>query len=177
LTILDCRLSVADESQKSRFMLSRRMRLSRGRDFLATRNGGVRRHVGPLQIFVRPNDLGFARLGLSISRRAGNAVMRNTLKRRLREAFRLMQHEWTEFAMVQAQAAAASAGERGLARPQAARMQGYDVVIGAKAHDLLTLAEYRAALSKAVREAHQSWQKKQQRRSRQPTRKPGSDEG
>jgi len=39
------------------------------------------------------NDLGHARLGLVVSRRVGGAVVRNGWKRRLREAFRLAQHE------------------------------------------------------------------------------------
>lgn len=33
------------------------------------------------------NELGTARLGLSVSRRVGNAVVRNTVRRRLREVF------------------------------------------------------------------------------------------
>ncbi len=36
-----------------------------------------------------PNDLAFARLGLTVGRRLGNSVKRNSLKRILREAFRL----------------------------------------------------------------------------------------
>ena len=39
------------------------------------------------------NDLGHARLGLAVSRRVGNAVVRNGWKRRIREAFRLAQHD------------------------------------------------------------------------------------
>jgi ribonuclease P protein component len=35
------------------------------------------------------NGLEFARLGLSVSRQVGNAVVRNAWKRRIREAFRL----------------------------------------------------------------------------------------
>lgn len=34
-----------------------------------------------------PNELGTARLGLSVSRKIGNAVTRNTVRRRLREVF------------------------------------------------------------------------------------------
>jgi len=34
-----------------------------------------------------PNDLGHPRLGLSVSRKVGGAVTRNTVRRRLREVF------------------------------------------------------------------------------------------
>ena len=39
------------------------------------------------------NGLAVTRLGLSVSRKVGNAVVRNQWKRRIREAFRQMQHE------------------------------------------------------------------------------------
>ena len=35
-----------------------------------------------------PNELPFCRLGLAVSRKVGNAVVRNRIKRRLREIFR-----------------------------------------------------------------------------------------
>jgi ribonuclease P protein component len=35
-----------------------------------------------------PNELGYTRLGLSVSRKSGNAVKRNYWKRSIREAFR-----------------------------------------------------------------------------------------
>jgi ribonuclease P protein component len=46
-----------------------------------------------LLLFAATNHLGWTRIGLSVSRKHGNSVRRHTLKRLLREAFRLSQHE------------------------------------------------------------------------------------
>jgi ribonuclease P protein component len=67
----------------------RRGRLSRSADFdRVTRNG--RSQAGPelvLYVFPRAADDEEPRLGLSVSRKVGGAVDRNTVKRLLREAF------------------------------------------------------------------------------------------
>lgn len=52
-----------------------------------------KRGDGHLLIFAASNSLDESRCGISVSRRHGSAVQRARLKRLLREAFRLSQHD------------------------------------------------------------------------------------
>ena len=66
------------------------LRLRLRRDFLRIQKQG-RKHHSPNFVVASANQpsSGVSRVGFSISRRVGNAVVRNRLKRRLREFFRL----------------------------------------------------------------------------------------
>lgn len=48
---------------------------------------------GPLLVFAAPNGLEHPRLGVSVSRKLGKAVVRNRWKRLIREAFRLSRQQ------------------------------------------------------------------------------------
>jgi ribonuclease P protein component len=118
------------------------MRLTRARQFDAVFAAKVRATAGPLVVWGAPNDVGHPRLGLAISRRAGNAAVRNRIRRLLRESFRLLRH----------------------ALPSTDR--GYDLVVGARRHEPLTLDQYEQALLDAARAVERSWSKKLNRTRR-----------
>jgi ribonuclease P protein component len=59
-------------------------------DFRRVRELGGRGWPSPLLVvYVAPNDLGWTRLGITVSGRVGKAVVRNRVRRRLREALRV----------------------------------------------------------------------------------------
>lgn len=110
------------------FPRSHRIRLQR--DFDATYGARVVKVVGPLRVFGRPNELPHSRIGLSVSRKVGQAVVRNRVKRMLRESYRLLQHELP---------------------------RGYDWVVSVRPHEPLTLADYQRILREATDKLDRYW--------------------
>ena len=121
---------MSDDVRHYRFR--RRSRLKGRRAYQYVFDAAVRKKVGPICLYARPNDLSHPRLGLSVSRRVGGAVSRNRIKRRVREAFRLTQHDW----------------------PGA-----YDVIVVVYPHEPATLADYQRLLHTALRSVHQRWRR------------------
>lgn len=105
-----------------RFRFGTRHRLSGAKAYNAVHRQGVRKPRGPIIVIGLTNDLPYCRLGLSVSRRVGNAVVRNRIKRRLREAFRLIHPTMPA---------------------------GYDLVIIVKPHTPKPMQEYRDLLAAA----------------------------
>jgi ribonuclease P protein component len=63
-------------------------RLTKRSEFLDLFRRGRKIHTAHFVLFSKPHSTGGSRLGLTVSTKVGNAVVRNRVKRRLREFFR-----------------------------------------------------------------------------------------
>ncbi len=128
-----------------------------GRDsFAAVYQARVSKARGPLTLHTRPNGLPNHRLGLSVGRRIGNAVRRNLIKRRIREAFRLSEPELPRAATP------AKMSEMGNAvgMTEGAALGGYDMVVGVRRPEPLPMRDYATLLAELASETHAVWQKR-----------------
>jgi ribonuclease P protein component len=93
------------------FSFPRYLRLLNFKDFVNLNRLGQRIHTAHFTLIFGQNGLGINRLGITVSKKIGNAVKRNKVKRLIREWFRLHNYDFP---------------------------QGYDIVIVAKngAHGL-----------------------------------------
>jgi ribonuclease P protein component len=76
-----------------------RERLRRRADFLKCYRTGRRRHGSLAILYFVPNQLGHPRIGITASRKVGKAVVRQRLKRRIKEVYRRWQGRGTLPAM------------------------------------------------------------------------------
>jgi ribonuclease P protein component len=126
-----------------------RHRLTHAREFDAVYDAKARKSRGPLLVFTRPNDLPHHRLGLAVSSRLGGAVVRNRLKRLIREAFRLEQHELPFVPPVEDSGTAAATG--------------FDIIVSVRSGKPLPLAAYRRLLRELVEEGATEWRRRARR--------------
>lgn len=76
-----------------RFSLARNKRLAGSKAFKAVLAGRLRFSNELLTLYMAQNNCGYPRVGISVGKSLGKAVLRNRLKRLLREAFRRSQEQ------------------------------------------------------------------------------------
>jgi ribonuclease P protein component len=73
--------------------LPKEKRLRRKKEFAQVFAQARKRHSPHLLFLTRENGGGHSRIGLTVSRKVGNAVVRNRIKRMLRESFRRLERD------------------------------------------------------------------------------------
>jgi ribonuclease P protein component len=89
--------AAASGSTANDFRFGKELRIRRSREFAVVQKKGRKQHTANFVILsIRQSPARLSRFGFSVSRRVGNAVVRNRVKRRLRELFRLHRCEFGE---------------------------------------------------------------------------------
>lgn len=139
-----------------RLTLPRSHRLAHDLEYKAVYDAKVRKAAGPLAVTLMPNARPHHRLGLSVGRSVGTAVLRTRCKRLVREAFRLLQHD---LPMHPVQAAGQPQQLHQLHEPRK-QSQGFDIVVQVRSADALTLEQVRASLQELVARGAREWAKR-----------------
>jgi ribonuclease P protein component len=82
---------IDDRPSMKRLAFPKKRKLASNRQFKAVLDHGRRAGNSLLTLYVAENGCGHPRLGVSVGKASGKAVVRNRLKRLLREAFRQSQ--------------------------------------------------------------------------------------
>jgi ribonuclease P protein component len=77
------------------YSFSKRERLLNRKDFVNLNRLGKRYHTKHFLVIVKENEAGVKRLGITVTKKIGNAVKRNRVKRLTREFFRLNKHHFS----------------------------------------------------------------------------------
>lgn len=111
------------DGKSLRFLKSSRLS---GKKLIDTvyKTGQRRRHKPLMACVLRRADSGPARVAISIAKKCGSAVERNTLRRRVREAWRIAQHDFPP---------------------------GIDVLVVVQPHQRMTMREYQHLLLTMLR--------------------------
>ncbi len=104
------------------FLFQRRQRLTAKKEFAEMFSKGIRRKSKCLLVTRKKNTIGYPRLGLSVPKKVGNAFVRNSIKRRCREAFRLVQHE----------------------------LPALDILLTVRPHEILEIEEYKSLILQGI---------------------------
>ncbi len=126
------------DSPSRLLVFRKRHRISGSDEFAAVFEAKVRKSRGVLTVFLMPTGNPEHRLGLSVGKRVGNAVVRGRFKRMMREAFRIQRGE--------------------LPKPSAGG--AYDIVVTSRKHDVVSLEAYTRMLVEAVEAAHRTHEKR-----------------
>jgi ribonuclease P protein component len=112
--------------------------MSGNAEFEAVFEARLRKSRGPITVFLRATQNNEPRIGLSVGRKYGNAVVRGRFKRMMREVFR---HHRFEL-------------------PTPSCGGAYDIVVTTRRHDAMTIDSYSDFFMEAVQAAHRTYEKR-----------------